>query len=160
MDAQINASERIREALTAALDGTLSDAQAQQLPGIDRDLLTLAWLAAAQRIAELQARLGGQFRTHLSAGGLMAAWQRLAERMIHPAVILRKISQCNRSEKGAAMQAVLMSAYRTLRLQGLDPLATITSALRTHLATSQLPPLPVQSCCRRVKCCTRRSWGR
>jgi transposase len=69
----------------------------------------------------------------------------LAERMIRPAVILRKNCQCNRSEKGAAVQAVLMSVYRTLKLRGHDPLATITSALRTHLATGQLPPLPIES---------------
>ena len=69
----------------------------------------------------------------------------LAERMIRPAVILRKISQSNRSEKGAAVQAVLMSIYRTLKLRGHDPLATIDSALRTYLTTGQLPPLPLQS---------------
>jgi transposase len=69
----------------------------------------------------------------------------LAERMIRPAVILRKISQSNRSEKGAAVQAVLMSVYRTLKLRGHDPLATITSALQTYRTTGQLPPLPVQS---------------
>lgn len=69
----------------------------------------------------------------------------LAERMIRPAVILRKISQSNRSEKGAAVQAVLMSVYRTLKLRGHDALATITSALKTYLTTGQLPPLPVQS---------------
>ncbi|MCJ7543236.1 MAG: IS66 family transposase [Phycisphaerae bacterium] len=69
----------------------------------------------------------------------------LAERMIRPAVILRKVSQSNRSEKGAAVQAVLMSVYRTLKLRGHDPLATITSTLRTHLTTGQLPSLPVPS---------------
>lgn len=69
----------------------------------------------------------------------------LAERMIRPAVILRKISQSNRSEKGAAVQAVLMSVYRTLKLRGHDALLTITSALKTYLTTGQLPPLPVQS---------------
>ena len=69
----------------------------------------------------------------------------LAERMIRPAVILRKISLANRSEKGAAVQAVLMSVYRTLKSRGCDPLATITSALRTYLTSGQLPPLPVQS---------------
>jgi len=69
----------------------------------------------------------------------------LAERMIRPAVILRKISQGNRREKGAAAQAVLMSVYRTLKLAGMDPLATIASALRTYLADGQLPPLPVES---------------
>ena len=61
------------------------------------------------------------------------------------AVILRKISQSNRSENGAAVQAVLMSVYRTLKLRGHDPLATITSALRTYLTDGHLPPLPIQS---------------
>lgn len=69
----------------------------------------------------------------------------LAERMIRPAVILRKNGQANRSEKGAAVQAVLMSVYRTLKLRGHDPLATIDAALRTYLTTGQLPPLPIQS---------------
>lgn len=65
-----------------------------------------------------------------------------AERQIRPAVILRKNSQSNRSDRGAATQAVLMSVYRTLRLRGHDPLRFITEALRTYLQTGQLPPLP------------------
>jgi len=68
----------------------------------------------------------------------------LAERMIRPAVILRKNSQSNRSEKGAATQAVLMSVYRTLKLRGHNPMDAIASALRTYLTTGQLPPLPAQ----------------
>ena len=65
-----------------------------------------------------------------------------AERMIRPAVILRKNSQSNRSEKGAATQAVLMSVYRTLKLRGHDPITTITAAMRTYTTTGQLPTLP------------------
>jgi hypothetical protein len=65
-----------------------------------------------------------------------------AERMIRPAVILRKNSQSNRSDRGARTQALLMSVYRTLRLRGHDPLQTIPTALRTYLQTGQLPPLP------------------
>ena len=64
------------------------------------------------------------------------------ERQIRPAVILRKNSQSNRSERGAATQAILMSVYRTLKLRSLNPTKTIADALRTYLATSQLPPLP------------------
>jgi len=64
-----------------------------------------------------------------------------AERMIRPAVILRKNSQSNRSDRGAGTQAVLMSIYRTLRLRGQDPLRTIADALRTYLQTGHLPPL-------------------
>ena len=64
------------------------------------------------------------------------------ERQIRPAVILRKNSQSNRSDCGAATQAVLMSVYRTLRLRGLDPTKTIADALKTYLTTGKLPPLP------------------
>ncbi len=65
-----------------------------------------------------------------------------AERQIRPAVILRKNSQSNRSDRGAATQGVLMSVYRTLKLRGLNPTKTIANALRTYLATGELPPLP------------------
>ena len=64
------------------------------------------------------------------------------ERQIRPAVILRKNSQSNRSDRGAATQAALMSVYRTLRLRGLNPTTTIADALRTYLTTGQLPRLP------------------
>ena len=47
-----------------------------------------------------------------------------AERQIRPAVILRKNSQSNRSDRGAAIQAILMSVYRTLKLRGLNPTRT------------------------------------
>lgn len=66
----------------------------------------------------------------------------LAERMIRPAVVLRHNSQSNRSERGAAVQSMMMSVYQTLKLRGLDPLATIVEALRTYVLTGQLPPLP------------------
>jgi len=66
----------------------------------------------------------------------------LAERMIRPAVIIRKNSLANRSETGAATQAILMSVYRTLRLRGHDPIRTVAAALRSYVQTGQLPPLP------------------
>ena len=64
------------------------------------------------------------------------------ERAIRPAVIIRKNSYCNRSQRGADTQAVLMSIYRTLKQRGHDPLRTITEALAVHLTTGQLPRLP------------------
>ncbi len=54
------------------------------------------------------------------------------ERQIRPAVILRKNSQSNRSDRGAATQAILMSVYRTLKLRGLNPTKTIADAGRTQ----------------------------
>jgi hypothetical protein len=67
-----------------------------------------------------------------------------AERMIRPAVIARKNIQGNRSEQGAATQAVLMSVFRTLKLRGHDPLPTLEHALRAYNATGTLPPLPAR----------------
>ena len=72
----------------------------------------------------------------------MPADNNFGERQIRPAVILRKNSQSNRSDRSAATQAVLMSVYRTLRLRGLDPTKTIVNALKTYLTTGQLPALP------------------
>ena len=65
-----------------------------------------------------------------------------AERAIRPAVIIRKNSYGNRSQRGADCQAVLMSVFRTLKQRGHDPIRTIIDALATYLTTGQLPPLP------------------
>lgn len=65
-----------------------------------------------------------------------------AERAIRPAVIIRKNSYGNRSQRGADAQAVLMSIYRTLKQRGHDPLETITNGLAEYLRTGKLPPLP------------------
>ena len=65
-----------------------------------------------------------------------------AEREIRPAVVIRKNSLGNRSEKGANCQAVLMSIYRTLKLRGLNPIDTVVDALRKYVKTGVLPPLP------------------
>ena len=115
---------------------------------IDKRLMELAQGryadADARRLAERLFRYRESLFTFLDDTDVTFD-NNLAERMIRPAVLLRKVSLCNRSEKGAAVQAVLMSIYRTLKLRGHDPLATITSALRTYLTTGQLPPLPVES---------------
>ena len=63
------------------------------------------------------------------------------ERQIRPAVIIRKNSLSNRSERGAQTQAVLMSGYRILRLRGLNPTKSIAQALRSYVATGKLPPI-------------------
>ena len=65
-----------------------------------------------------------------------------AERAIRPAVIIRKNSYGNRSQRGADTQAVLMSIYRTLKQRGHDPLTTISSALSEYLTTGKLPAIP------------------
>jgi transposase len=68
-----------------------------------------------------------------------------AERSIRPAVILRKNSYGNRSERGADCQAVLMSVFRTLKQRGHDPIWTVVNALEQFLLTGRLPPLPTKT---------------
>lgn len=65
-----------------------------------------------------------------------------AERAIRPAVIIRKNSHGNRSDRGADCQATLMSIFRTLKQRGHDPIQTIIQTLTIYLSTNQLPPLP------------------
>jgi transposase len=65
-----------------------------------------------------------------------------AERAIRPAVIIRKNSYANRSNRGSDAQAVLMSIFRTLKQRGCDLLDSITQALKTYLTSGKLPPLP------------------
>jgi hypothetical protein len=65
-----------------------------------------------------------------------------AERAVRPAVIIRKNSYGNRSDRGADTQAALMSIYRTLKQRGHDPLKTITEALAQYLTTGKIPCLP------------------
>ncbi len=65
-----------------------------------------------------------------------------AERSIRPAVIIRKNSRGNRSQKGADCQAVLLSVFRTLKQRGHDPIRTVTAALAEYPTTETLPPLP------------------
>ena len=100
--------------------------------------------ADARRLTKRLRRYGEYLFTFLDHP-FVAADNNFGERQIRPAVILRKNSQSNRSDHGAATQAVLMSVYRTLRLRGHDPTMTITKALKTYLTTGKLPPLPDRS---------------
>lgn len=68
----------------------------------------------------------------------------LAERSIRPAVIMRKNSYSNRSEKGALTQSTLMSIFRTLKQRNANPIYTIEQALRQYIQTGKLPPLPTR----------------
>jgi transposase len=100
--------------------------------------------ADAARLAERIGKYRDYLFTFLDTPGVPPD-NNHAERMIRPAVILRKNSLCNRSERGAATQAVLMSVYRTLKLRGRDPTKTIADALKTYLTTGTLPDLPAES---------------
>ena len=118
---------------------------APRIVRIDRRLTALTQTAYADADAD---RLAQRLRRHRDELFTFldrpeTPWENnFAERQIRPAVILRKNSQCNRSQRGAATQAVLMSVYRTLMLLGHDPRQAIAAALTTYAASGQLPPLP------------------
>jgi hypothetical protein len=63
------------------------------------------------------------------------------ERSIRGAVIMRKNSFNNRSEKGASTQSVLMSVFFTIKQRGLNPVDTVKQALKIYLKTGTLPQL-------------------
>ncbi len=100
--------------------------------------------ADANRLGHRISKYRDQLFTFLDTPGVPAD-NNHAERQIRPAVIIRKNSLCNRSEEGAARQAILMSVYRTLKMRGLDATKTIADALRKFLQTGTLPPLPVEN---------------
>ena len=54
------------------------------------------------------------------------------EREIRPAVLMRKISYCNRSDEGAHNQEVMMTVARTAAKQGLSFVDMATDYLSTH----------------------------
>ena len=118
---------------------------AGRIARLERRLATLAASefadADATRLAKRLARHCDHLLTFLHKPDVPAD-NNHAERQIRPAVIIRKNSQSNRSDNGAATQAILMSIYRTLHLRGLKPTQTIAQALRTYLKTGQLPPFP------------------
>jgi transposase len=63
------------------------------------------------------------------------------ERSIRGAVIMRKNSFNNRSQKGAMTQSVLMSVFFTIKQRGLNPVDTVKKALEIYIKTGNLPKL-------------------
>jgi transposase len=63
------------------------------------------------------------------------------ERSIRGAVIMRKNSYNNRSDRGANTQSVLMSVFFTLKQRGLNPVDTVKKTLKIYIQTGHLPHL-------------------
>ncbi len=59
-----------------------------------------------------------------------------------PAVMIRKNSYCNHSERGAYTQSVLMSVLRTLRLRGHNPIDVVLDTLASYGQTGKMPTIP------------------
>lgn len=113
-----------------------------RLDGRLAELIEAPWSHTdACRLVKRLRRYRGDLFTFLDEPGVPFD-NNQAERAIRPAVIIRKNSQSNRSQRGAHTQAVLMSVYRTLKQRGHPPIETIIQTIKTYLTTGQLPPLP------------------
>lgn len=98
----------------------------------------------AKRLIKRLKRCHGGIFTFLDYPQISAD-NNFAERQIRPAVILRKNSQCNRSEVGAATQAVLMSVFQTIKLRQISPTKTIIKALESYVQTGNLGEIPAKT---------------
>ncbi len=106
------------------------------------ELVDAPWEDAhARRLVKRLRRHQGDVFTFLDHAGVPFD-NNHAERSIRPAVILRKNSYGNRSQRGADCQAVLMSVFRTLKQRGYDPIQTVVEAVEHYIVHQQLPPLP------------------
>jgi transposase len=118
------------------------DLRLSRLHGRIVDLSTGDWANAhAQRLAKRLHKYGAELLTFVEFEGVPSS-NNHAEREVRPAVLMRKASYGNQSERGAATRGILMSICRTLKSRGLDPLQTILDALRSTATTGTLPPLP------------------
>jgi len=95
----------------------------------------------ARRLAKRLSKYGAQLLTFVEFEGVPSS-NNHAEREVRPAVLMRKASYGNQSERGARTRSVLMSMMRTLKKRGLDPMSTLVDALRIYATTGKLPPLP------------------
>jgi transposase len=85
---------------------------------------------AAHLTTELPAVFGFLFDPTLDATN----WR--AEQALRPAIVNRKVSGGNRSERGAATQEILSSIVQTARLRDLDPRAVLVDLLRSPQPTA------------------------
>jgi hypothetical protein len=109
-----------------------------------QELIDTPWQDAhPKRLVKRLRRHQNDLFTFLDHGGVPFD-NNLAEREIRPAVIVRKNSFGNRSERGANTQAILMSIFRTLHNRGHQPIETLTPAIATSIQTGKLPLCLIQ----------------
>jgi transposase len=95
----------------------------------------------AKRLSKRLKKYHSQLLTFLRTDE-MTSDNNAGERAIRPAVMIRKNSYANQSDRGALTQSVLMTIFRTLKLRGCQPIDTLLEALRIYNQTNNLPPLP------------------
>lgn len=98
----------------------------------------------AKRLLKRLRRHRNEMLTFLDFPADVSPYNNHAEQQMRKPVIARRISQGNRSTAGAATQAILMSLFRSMELQGKDPVHEILTLARAAIAgrAVHLPSAP------------------
>jgi len=106
-------------------------------------LLTRSDDADAERLLDRLARHHEEMLTFLDYPGIVNASNSHGEQQMRNPVISRRISQGNRSERGARTQAILMSLMRSAQLQKRDPVLFLLNLLVASISGRPvvLPPV-------------------
>jgi len=92
----------------------------------------------ARRLIKRLRRHRHELFTFLDFPGLVSPYNNHAEQQMRKPVISRRISQGNRSKAGAETQAILMSLFRSMELQGKDPVREVLRLAQDAVATRPL----------------------
>ena len=95
----------------------------------DRLLTTDHECKDAKRLVKRLNRHKNELFTFLEYKGV-SPYNNHAEQQMRKAVLVRKVSQQNRSEQGVKVQAILMTLFRTAELQDQNPVETVLSAAK------------------------------
>lgn len=91
-----------------------------------------------RRILKRLRRHRNELFTFLEYAPLVSPYNNHAEQQMRGPVISRRISQGNRSQAGAEAQAILMSLFRSMQLQGRNPIEELL-----HLAQAAIARQPL-----------------
>ena len=88
------------------------------------------------RLIKRLIRHRNEFFTFLEYNGV-SPYNNHAEQQIRKPVVTRKISQQNRSDRGAQAHAIFMSLFRSAELQGLNPVHKVLANAKTVIRRTQ-----------------------
>ena len=88
----------------------------------------------AKRLTKRLKRHREELFTFLDYEGV-SPYNNHAEQQMRKPVLIRKVSQQNRSEQGAKTQAILMSLFRSAELKGENPVETVLEAAQIEIGS-------------------------
>ena len=152
--------ELTRDSVLKQVGPCFSEMDARAFVKLEPEAAIFAIMTLAKRVAELTGLVAkadpsapsGQTATFLKPEELFTfldhdevpSDNNGGERGIRPAVLIRKNSYGNGSERGAQTQAVMMTIMRTLKMREHNPVQICVDALKSYVRSGKLPPLPTK----------------